>query len=157
MARIKKTETDAPKEKKISLFDVLNEIESKQRDWNELGEDFHKAYSQFMINRFISSKKNYVGAIELLTKYKLPDEIHYEYCRSLLNQQKHYFDYKAYKNTKEVDELAIYALRHEYEISLRDAQSYYDMLMDETHTGGVETLNNLKSKWEQHYKTFGDK
>lgn len=155
MARVKKTE-DAPKEKKVGLFDILSEIEGAQRPWNELGEDFHKVYSQFMINRFISSKKNYVGAIELISKYRLPDEIHYQYCCSFINQQKHYFDYKAYKNTREVDELAIYAIRNQYKISLKDSLDYYESFMNPNHVGGAEFVDKLKAKWEQHYKTFGN-
>lgn len=157
MARTKKTDTNEPKEKKVSLFDVLAEIEGQQRSWDELGELFHKAYSQFMINRFISSKKNYIGAIELVSKYKLPDNIHYEYLCSFINQQKHYFDYKSYKNTKEDDELALYAIRHEYEISLKDAKSYYEMFADVNHPNGAETILKLKNKWKQHYDTFNDK
>lgn len=157
MARVKKVKSDEPKEKKVGLFDVLAEIEGKQRPWAELTDDFKRAYSQFMVNRFISSKKNYVGAIALITTNRVSDEVHYTYCCSFINEQKHYFDYKAYKSVKDACELAIYALRHEYEISLKDAESYYEMLSDERHVGGMEEIESLKSKWEQHYKTFADK
>lgn len=141
--------------KKYSLFDVLSEIEGDQRPWMELPENFHKAYSQFMLNRLISSKEHYVMPIELISRCKVSDQVHYEYCCSFINKQKHYFNYKAYKNTKDEDKLAVYAMRMEYQISPREAEDYIECLTDEKHPGGIEELEKIKNKWAEHFKTFG--
>lgn len=161
MPRTKKIVTEKVPEdetlKKYSLFDILGEIEGDQRPWVELSENFHKAYSQFMINRFISSKEHYVMPIELISRLKVSDEVHYTYCCSFINKQKHYFNYKAYKNTKEEDALAIYALRMQYKISPREAEDYLECLTAETHPGGIEELDKIKNKWAEHYKIYGKK
>ena len=44
------------KEKTIGLFDVLNMIEGQKLPWDRLPDEYKKAYSQFMINRFIRTE-----------------------------------------------------------------------------------------------------
>lgn len=132
----------------MNLFEALNSIELDKKPWNELSEDFKKVYSQFMFNRFISSKKQYLPVIAKLSTMKLLDEQHYNVLCSLLDKQKHYFDYKAYKQKdKLVDELTLYALQHEFDIGVKDAQRYADIL-------SVKDLKELCNKWQNHYNTY---
>ena len=51
------------KEKSIGLFDVLNMIEGQKLPWDKLPDEYKKAYSQFMINRFVSSQELYVPIV----------------------------------------------------------------------------------------------
>lgn len=132
----------------MNLFEALNSIELDKKPWNELSEDFKKVYSQFMFNRFISSKKQYLPVIAKLSTMKLSDEQHYNVLCSLLDKQKHYFDYKAYKQKdKLVDELTLYALQHEFNVGFKDAQRYADIL-------SVVDLKELCKKWQNHYNTY---
>lgn len=132
----------------MNLFEALNSIELDKKPWNELSEDFKKVYSQFMFNRFISSKKQYLPVIAKLSTMKLSDEQHYNVLCSLLDKQKHYFDYKAYKQKdKLVDELTLYALQHEFNVGFKDAQQYADIL-------SVVDLKELCKKWQNHYNTY---
>ena len=132
----------------MTLFEALNSIELDKKHWNELTDDFKKVYSQFMFNRFISSKKQYLPLIAKLSTMKLSDEQHYNVLCSLLDRQKHYFDYKAYKQKdKNVDELTLYALQHEFDIGLKDAQRYADIL-------SIVDLKELCNKWRNHYNTY---
>lgn len=132
----------------MNLFEALNSIELDKKPWNELSEDFKKVYSQFMFNRFVSSKKQYLPVIAKLSTMKLSDEQHYNVLCSLLDKQKHYFDYKAYKQKdKLVDEFTLYALQHEFDIGVKDAQRYADIL-------SVKDLKELCNKWRNHYNTY---
>lgn len=132
----------------MNLFEALNSIELDKKPWNELSEDFKKVYSQFMFNRFISSKKQYLPVIAKLSTMKLSDEQHYNVLCSLVDKQKHYFDYKAYKQKdKLVDELTLYALQHEFNVGFKDAQRYADIL-------SVVDLKELCKKWQNHYNTY---
>lgn len=132
----------------MNLFEALNSIELDKKPWNELSEDFKKVYSQFMFNRFISSKKQYLPVIAKLSTMKLSDEQHYNVMCSLIDKQKHYFDYKAYKQKdKLVDELTLYALQHEFNVGFKDAQRYADIL-------SVVDLKELCKKWQNHYNTY---
>lgn len=132
----------------MNLFEALNSIELDKKPWNELSEDFKKVYSQFMFNRFISSKKQYLPVIAKLSTMKLSDEQHYNVLCFLLDKQKHYFDYKAYKQKdKLVDELTLYVLQHEFNVGFKDAQRYADIL-------SVVDLKELCKKWQNHYNTY---
>ena len=132
----------------MTLFEVLNSIELDKKPWNELSEDFKKVYSQFMFNRFVSSKKQYLPLIAKLSTMKLTDEQHYSVLCSLLDRQLHYFNYKAYKQKdKLVDELTLYALQHEFNIGFKDAQRYANIL-------SVADLKELCNKWRNHYNTY---
>lgn len=145
---VKTKEAAEPKIKKESLFDLLGEIEGAKRPWLELSEGFHKAYSQFMINRFISSKHMYAPLVALMAQYKVTNEFHYTFMCSFVGRQKHYFDYKSYKNTKEIDELAIYALSRNYQITKREALAYFNDMPD-------DEIAKLKEKWKDHFESYG--
>ncbi len=131
----------------MNIFDVLNSIEFDKKPWAELDDDFKKAYSQFMLNRLISSKKQYLPIIAKLSTMKLSDDKHYAFLCSLINKQKHYFDYKSYKQNKLLDALTVYSLEHEFEIGYKDAMRYADILTD-------NDLKLLCKKWKNHYDTY---
>lgn len=132
----------------MTLFEALNSIELDKKPWNELTDDFKKVYSQFMFNRFISSKKQYLPLIAKLSTMKLSDEQHYNVLCSLLDRQLHYFNYKAYKQKdKSIDDLTLYAVQHEFDVGLKDAQRYADIL-------SIADLKVLCDKWRNHYNTY---
>lgn len=131
----------------MTIFDVLNSIEFDKKPWSELSDDFKKTYSQFMLNRLVSSKKIYLPIIAKLSTMKLSDEKHYEFLCSLINRQKHYFDYKSYKQNKVLDNLSIYALEHEFEIGYKDAMRYAEILT-------AKDLKQLCQKWKAHFDVY---
>lgn len=131
----------------MNIFDVVSSIELEKLPWSQTTEEFKKTYSQFMINRIVSSKKQYLPIIAKLSTLKLTDEKHYEFLCSLINKQKHYFDYKSYKQNKVLDKLTLYALEHEFNIGYKDAMRYADML-------SAADLKQLCSKWQNHYDTY---
>lgn len=143
---MKKAETEE-KEKSIGLFDVLGMIEGAKTPWNDLDEGYHKAYSQFMINRFISSKDVYLPIIEKLSTLKVTDQQHYEIlCNAISGSRRHFFDYKSYKKEKvgKDEEFLIFALSKEYEIGKREAKTYINKINESEKT-------YLKNKWTDLY------
>lgn len=143
----KKTTNTEPTEKKIGLFDCIGMIEGEKLPWNDLSDDYHKAYSQFMINRFISSKEAYIPIIDEVSRLKLTDEQHYGIlCSFIANNRRHYFDYKAYKKEKEETDVQLltFAIAKEYELGYREAKMYINKLDDTVKT-------KLKSKWKDLY------
>lgn len=145
---VKKTEVLDADEKKIKLFDVLNMIEGQKLPWNKLSDDFKNVYSQFMINRFVSSYEVYVPIVAELTTRKLTDEQHYSIlCQFVSGKWKHWFNNRAYKKEKleENLDLLIFAVCHEYEIGVRDAKMYINNLK-----GDIK--DKLREKWSESYK-----
>lgn len=114
----------------MNIFDVINEIETNKTAWIDLSDDFKKAYSQFMLNRFISSKKVYLPLIAKLSTLKLSDEQHYNFLCSIINKQKHYFDYKAYKTTKTLDPETLFALTNEFKLGKKDVERFLEVLTE---------------------------
>lgn len=137
------------KEKIIGLFDVLNMIDGPRTPWAELSDDYKKAYSQFMINRFVSSIELYVPIVAKLSETKgLTDEQHYFILTNTIDpHRKHWFNYKTYKKEKtEKDQLLLeYAVCREYEIGRREAKMYINNLAE-------VVKDKLRTKWEEVYK-----
>jgi hypothetical protein len=131
----------------MTIFDVLNSIELEKQPWNELTDEFKKAYSQFMLNRLVSSKKQYLPIVAKLSTQKLTDEQHYMFLCSLINPQKHYFDYKAYKTKKDVNENTIKAVMKEFNVSKRTAKEYLDIL-------GVADAKAITDKWKDYLEVY---
>jgi hypothetical protein len=136
-------------EKKIGLFDVLDMIQTKRTPWAELDDGYKDAYSQFMINRFVSSVDFLVPIVEKMSTMKaLTNEQHYFILtNSIPTGRKFWFNYKAYKKEKveKDEEFLIWAISKEYEIGKREAKTYINNL------SGTE-IDQLKDKWEEFYK-----
>lgn len=129
------------------LFDMLANLEDTKLPWDQLSEEMRKGYSQFMINRFLSSKQCYLPLLSVISTVTLTNEQHYEFWVNVVAKQKHWFNYKAYKTVKDTDDLAIYAIRHEYEVSEKDAQYYYENMSE-------LDVKTIKNKWKEHYDLY---
>lgn len=127
----------------MTIFDVLSAIELEKQPWIELSDEFKNAYNQFMLNRFISSKKQYLPIIAKLSTLKLTNEQHYVFLCSLINKQKHYFDYKSYKVKKNIDENSINAVMKEFNVSRRTAKEYIELL-------GIANTDIIVNKWKDY-------
>ena len=133
----------------MNVIDILSLLENKQFEWNELAEDVQKSYDQFIINRFVSSKIQYVNVLAEVARYKMSNEQHYNLIKDLIAQQKHYFNYKAYKKEKDnsLDDLLIFALKKELEVGKREAESYIEFLSE-------TDIKEVKAKWKPIYDSL---
>ena len=145
----------------MNIFDVVGVIELDKRPWSQLDDEFKKTYSQFMINRIVSSKKQYLPLIAKLSTMKLSDEQHYTFLCSLVNKQKHYFDYKSYKQNKMLDKLTMYALEHELILAIKTLcvmqKCCLQQILKHSVRNGKTTsirINNFKDSICNHLKKF---
>jgi len=143
------SDVEDKEEKKPTLFDMLSMIETVKTPWKDLTEDQQKAYAPYMINRFVSSKEIYAPAVAQIDTLKLTPEQHYALmCELVSNTHRNYFDYKAYKKSKDTDknyDLLIWACSKEYEIGAREAKMYLESMKQ-------EVKEQLIQKWEESYK-----
>lgn len=126
------------------LFDILNFICTKQYKWEELPETCQKNYSQFMINRFISSYEYLIPLANELSIQKLTDQQHYTILYTWVKKTKHYFNYDAYKASK-TDNNLMTAVKKEYKLTNREAKRYIDILNN-------EQKEFLLKKWADYIK-----
>lgn len=84
-----------------SIFDFLSCLFDKKTNWNDLSEMDKKAFSPYMINRFISMHPDYVGIVNYLQQYTIvgmnPKEV-YKLYLDLLPKQKFFAKYIKSKN-----------------------------------------------------------
>jgi len=84
-----------------SIFDFLNCLFMTKTKWDDLSELDKKAFSPYMINRFISMHPDYVSVVNYLQQYTIagmnPREV-YKLYLDLLPKQKFFAKYIKAKN-----------------------------------------------------------
>lgn len=138
------------KEKKKSpLFELLNFICTKQYTWEDLPYEYKQGYSQFMINRFMSSYEYLLPLLNELTTKQLSNEQHYKILYEWVKKTKHYFNYNAYKVEK-IDPNLLISLKKEYNIGTKEAKRYNELLND-------SQREFLINKWSDYIKYVANK
>lgn len=140
---------ETKEKKKNPLFEILNVIQTKEYDWAHLPDELKSKYSQFMINRFISSYEYLLPLVNEITTKRLTNEQHFTLLYNWVKKTKHYFNYKSYATEKEDEDLII-ALKKEYSIGSREAKRYNECLTN-------EQREYLKKKWADYIKYMAKK
>lgn len=102
----------------MTIFDWLNEITGAKRSWNEFNDDAKESFNPYMINRFISMKRDYIDVVNIAQKYTLPKGKLYEFYCALLPKSKSFFRYV--KSTKSINQDQVNALAKYYMCSTRE-------------------------------------
>jgi hypothetical protein len=114
------------------LFDHINAITSEQdpKYFDKLTEEDLKSWSNFMINRFLSMKPEWVELVATLlplTQTLQPKEMYKLYI-SVIPKGKHYLKYIKGKGDEKYEEFIIELLKKEYDCSERQAVEYIEVL-----------------------------
>jgi len=134
-----------------SIFDFLNCLFVSKTKWDDLSELDKKAFSPYMINRFISMHPDFVGVVNYLQQYTIsgmnPREV-YKLYLDFLPKQKFFSKYiksSAEKSNKLSDDL----------IELVSKQECWSQ--DETYANlsYILSLPDGKKLIQQYLKMFG--
>ena len=114
------------------LFDHINAITSEQdpKYFDKLTEEDIKSWSNFMINRFLSMKPEWVELIATLlplTQTLEPKEMYKLYI-SIIPKGKHYLKYIKGKSEDKYEQFIVDLLKKEYDCSERQANDYIEVL-----------------------------
>lgn len=86
-----------------SIFDFLKCVFQEKTPWEELTESDRKAFSPYMMNRWISMHPDYIGIVNFLQQYTIegmkPREVYKLYC-DILPPVKFWSKYIKAKTTK---------------------------------------------------------
>ena len=130
--------------KKKSLFDHVNQITSVQNPnyWEDISEEDKKTWSNYMVNRFLSMKSDWIELVNEVQRYPLEPKELYKVYTSILPKKKQWLRYikgdKKMKYPKWVYEIVAKHL----EISLREASDAvwtYEL----SHGGQAELIDIL--------------
>ena len=138
--------------KKKSLFDHINQVTSVQNPdyWEQISEEDKKTWSNYMVNRFLSMKLEWVELVNELQKYNLEPKELYKLYTNVLPKGKQWLKYTKGRNDMNHPEWLINIVRNNDEYSRKEAIQAIDMLM--LTEGGMMELGELGRKWgiEEH-------
>lgn len=135
------------KRKKRNLFSHLQQITAwKNNDWWEsCTEGEKKAYSPFMINRFLSMDTELVDIVNEIQHYQLSPKQNYDIYMEIIPKKKRWNKYL--KGKKDYNKKDAEVLADHFNISQREANYYIDILI----------ANGEKSKIEEIKKLYGER
>ena len=130
--------------KKKSLFYHIKQITDVQNPnyWDEISDDDKKSWSNYMVNRFLSMKMDWVEFVNEVQKYPLEPEQVYKIYTDILPKKRQWLKYikgdKKMKYPKWVYEIVAKHLQ----CSMREASEAVDMY-ELSHGGQAELVDIL--------------
>jgi len=133
--------------KKKSLFDHINQITAVQNPnyWEEISVEDKKSFSNYMVNRFLSMKPEWIDLVNELQKYNLKPKELYKLYTNVLPKGKRWLKYTKGRNSMDYPEWLINIMRNNDESSRKEAIDAIDMLM--LTEGGMMELGETARKW----------
>ena len=133
--------------KRKSLFDHINQITKVQNPnyWKQISEEDKKTWSNYMVNRFLSMKPEWVELVNELQKYNLEPKELYKLYTNVLPKGKQWLKYTKGRSDMDYPEWLINIVRNNDESSRKEAIQAIDMLM--LTEGGMMELGELGRKW----------
>ena len=114
------------------LFDHLNALTAEQDPnyFDKLTEEDIKSWSNFMINRFLSMKPEWVeliASLQPLTQSLNPEQMYKLYI-NILPKGKQYLKYTKGKADDKYEQFLVELIKKEYDCSERQATEYIEVL-----------------------------
>ena len=129
------------------LFDHIKQITDVQNPnyWDDISDEDKKSWSNYMVNRFLSMKMDWVELVNEVQKYPLKPKELYKVYTDILPKKKQWLKYikgdKSMKYPKWVYEIVAKHL----EVSLREAAGAVEMY--EISHGGQAELTDILIKY----------
>ena len=133
--------------KKKILFDHIKQITDIQNPnyWDEISDDDKKSWSNYMVNRFLSMKMDWVDIVNEIQKYPLKPKELYKVYTDILPKKRQWLKYikgdKKMKYPKWVYEI----VSKDLQCSLREAKEAVEMY--ELSYGGQSALVGILMKY----------
>jgi len=130
-----------------SLFDHIKQITDVQNPnyWDDISDADKKSWSNYMVNRFLSMKMEWVELVNELQKYNLQPKELYKLYTNVLPKGKQWLKYVKGKNQMDYPNWLINIVVNHEKISKKEALEYIGMLM--LTEGGMLELGQLAQKW----------
>ena len=141
-----------------SLFDHIKQITDVQNPnyWDDISDEDKKSWSNYMVNRFLSMKMDWIDIVNEVQKYDLEPEIVYKLYTNIFPKGKQWLKYikgdKKMKYPKWVYEIVSKHLQ----CSMREASDAVEMY-DISHGGQSELIDILMKygRTEQECRKIG--
>ena len=118
------------------LFDHLNAITAEQdpKYFDKLSEEDLKSWSNFMINRFLSMKPEWIELIADIQPYiqEAPPKAMYLCLIGLIPKTRAFLKYMKPASSEKYEDWIIELVARQYEVSLTEAEDYLKILYETT-------------------------
>ncbi len=133
--------------KKRSLFDHIREVTAVQKTnyFETLSVEDRKTWSNYMVNRFLSMKMEWVELVNELQKYKLEPKELYKLYINILPKGKQWLKYTKGRNDMDYPQWLINIVANDMEVSKQEAYQAIEMYY--LTEGGMAELGQLARKW----------
>jgi len=136
-----------PKVKRKNLFDHISAITSQQNPnyWDEISDDDKKSWSNYMVNRFLSMKPDWIEFVNEVQKYPLQPKELYKVYIDILPKKKQWLKYiKGDKKMKYPKWVYDIVAKH-LQVSMREAGDAVEMY--EISAGGQAELADILGRY----------
>ena len=146
------------KVKKKSLFDHIQAVTSQQHPdyWDEISDDDKKSWSNYMVNRFLSMKPEWITFVNDVQKYPLKPKELYKVYADILPKKRQWLKYiKGDKKMKYPTWVYEIVAKH-LQCSIRESNDAVEMY--EISAGGQSELKDILMKYgktEQECRKLG--
>ena len=133
--------------KKKSLFDHIKQITDVQNPnyWDDISDDDKKSWSNYMVNRFLSMKMDWVGFVNEVQQYPLQPKELYKVYTDILPKKRQWLKYvKGDKKMKYPNWVYEIVAKH-LQVSLREAKEAVETY--EMSYGGQSELVDILVKY----------
>ena len=133
--------------KKKSLFDHVNQVTSVQNPnyWEDISDEDKKTWSNYMINRFLSMKSDWIELINEVQRYPLQPKELYKIYTSILPKKKQWLRYIKGDKKMKYPKWVYETVAKHLQISIREASDAVDMY--ELSHGGQAELTDILVKY----------
>ena len=133
--------------KRKSLFDHVNQITSVQNPnyWEDISDEDKKTWSNYMINRFLSMKSDWIELINEVQRYPLQPKELYKIYTSILPKKKQWLRYIKGDKKMKYPKWVYETVAKHLQISIREASDAVDMY--ELSHGGQAELTDILVKY----------
>jgi len=133
--------------KKKSLFDHVNQVTAVQNPnyWEDISDEDKKTWSNYMVNRFLSMKSDWIDLVNEVQKYPLEPKELYKVYTSILPKKKQWLRY--IKGDKKMDypKWVYEIVAKDMQVSMREAVSAVEVYA--ISTGGQSELADILLKY----------
>jgi hypothetical protein len=130
------------KRKAATMFDFIDGVTHKKREWSTWSDVDQKAFSPFMMNRFLSMRMELTELVNEFQTYTIgllrPQETYRLYFE-LLPNNKAFAKYIKGKSEDKYEKALVEQIAEHYQVSRSEATDYLD-LMDKTQCERILTM-----------------
>jgi len=144
---------------KVSYFDIINIIQTKNIKWESLSPEEKKAFNIFMINRSLSMNPDYIDIINFMQKYSstLTKEEIFNLYSSVLPKKKTYNKFIKGINEKKYTEDLVLLISNYFECNKRESIEYIDTLIITKQIEELKKIIGMYGKDEKEIKKILEK